>query len=40
MLAVLPIGVIVFPHTDIQANLADKAEKLDTPIGQFGEDGA
>jgi hypothetical protein len=35
MLAVMPIGVIVFPGTGIQANLADKAKKLGIPVWQF-----
>ena len=36
MLAVLPIGVIVFPGTGIQENLADKAKKLGIPVWRFG----
>ncbi len=36
MLTVLPIGVIVFPGTGIQANLADKARKLGIPVWMFG----
>ncbi|MGN8024339.1 DUF2493 domain-containing protein [Phyllobacterium sp. 22229] len=32
MLEVLPIGVIVFPGTGIQDNLADKARKLGIPV--------
>ena len=36
MLAVLPIGVIVFPGTGIQDNLADKARKLGIPVWRFG----
>jgi hypothetical protein len=32
MLDVLPIGVIVFPSTGIQDNLADKARKLGIPL--------
>src|SRR3546814_11696367 len=32
MLNVLPIGVIVFPGTGIQDNLADKARKLGIPL--------
>jgi hypothetical protein len=40
MLAVLPIGVMVFPGTGIQANLADKAKKLGIPVWKFGEGGA
>ena len=33
---VLPIGVIVFPGTGIQENLADKAKKLGIPVWKFG----
>jgi hypothetical protein len=40
MLETLPIGVMVFPGTGIQANLADKAKKLGIPLWKFGEDGA
>ena len=36
MLDVLPIGVIVFPGTGIQENLADKAKKLGIPVWKFG----
>ena len=36
MLAALPIGVMVFPGTGIQANLADKAKKLGIPVWTFG----
>jgi hypothetical protein len=36
MLEVLPIGVIVFPGTGIQDNLADKAKKLGIPVWRFG----
>jgi YspA, cpYpsA-related SLOG family len=36
LLAVLPIGVIVFPGTGIQDNLADKARKLGIPVWRFG----
>ncbi|WP_088347372.1 MULTISPECIES: DUF2493 domain-containing protein [Rhodomicrobium] len=36
MLDVLPIGVMVFPGTGIQANLADKAKKLGIPVLKFG----
>jgi hypothetical protein len=36
MLAVLPIGVIVFPGSGISANLADKAKKLGIPIWKSG----
>jgi hypothetical protein len=40
MLAVLPIGVLHFPGTGIQDNLADKAKKLGIPVWKFGEGGA
>jgi hypothetical protein len=40
MLNVLPIGVIVFPGTGIQDNLADKAKKLGIPVYRFGTGGA
>ena len=40
MLDVLPIGVIVFPGTGIQENLADKARKLGIPVWKFGKGGA
>jgi hypothetical protein len=40
LLAALPIGVMVFPGTGIQANLADKAKKLGIPVWKFGEGGA
>ncbi|RAZ72449.1 DUF2493 domain-containing protein [Mesorhizobium atlanticum] len=36
MLDTLPIGVIHFPGTGIQDNLADKARKLGIPIMKFG----
>ena len=36
MLDVLPIGVMVFPGTGIQDNLADKARILGIPIWKFG----
>ena len=35
MLDVLPIGVMVFPGTGIQENLADKARKLGIPVWRF-----
>ena len=38
MLAVLPIGVIVFPGTGIQANLADKAKKLGIRVWKFSDE--
>jgi len=37
---VLPIGVMVFPGTGIQDNLADKARKLGIPVWRFGKSGA
>jgi len=40
MLEVLPIGVIVFPGTGIQENLADKARKLGIPVWKFADGGA
>jgi YspA, cpYpsA-related SLOG family len=40
MLDVLPIGVMVFPGTGIQDNLADKARKLGVPVWRFGSGGA
>src|SRR5262249_4794479 len=40
ILAVLPIGVIVFRGSGISANLADKAKKLGIPVWRFGEGGA
>ncbi len=36
MLAVLPIGVLHFPGTGIQDNLADKAKKLGIPVWKHG----
>ncbi|MGH7022462.1 MAG: DUF2493 domain-containing protein [Caulobacteraceae bacterium] len=36
LLHTLPIGVIVFPGTGIQENLADKARKLGIPVWRFG----
>jgi YspA, cpYpsA-related SLOG family len=36
ILAVLPIGVMHFPGTGIQDNLADKAAKLGIPVWRFG----
>ena len=36
MLDVLPIGVMHFPCTGIQDNLADKAKKLGIPVWKFG----
>ncbi|NJO54252.1 MAG: DUF2493 domain-containing protein [Bacteroidales bacterium] len=39
MLAVLPIGVLVFPGSGIQHNLADKAKMLGIPVWKFGSGG-
>ena len=36
MLEVLPIGVMAFPGTGIQENLADKAKRLGIPVWRFG----
>lgn len=35
MLEVLPVGVLVYPGTGIQENLADKARKLGIPVMKF-----
>ncbi|OAF14589.1 DUF2493 domain-containing protein [Bradyrhizobium neotropicale] len=40
MLAVMPIGVMCFPGTGIQDNLADKAKRLGIPVWKFRKDGA
>jgi hypothetical protein len=40
LLAVLPIGVVVFPGSGISANLADKAKKLGIPVWRFAKEGA
>ncbi len=40
MLQILPIGVMHFPGTGIQDNLADKARKLGIPVWKFGTGGA
>ena len=40
MLTVMPIGVVIFPGTGIQDNLADKARKLGIPVYRFGSSGA
>jgi hypothetical protein len=37
MLEVLPLGVIVFPGTGIQENLADKARRIGIPVWRFDE---
>lgn len=39
MLDVLPIGVVVFPGTGIQDNLADKAKKMGIPLFDFRKGG-
>src|SRR6267154_3734974 len=39
LLTVLPIGVLVFPGSGIQENLADKAKKLGIPVWRFGTGG-
>jgi hypothetical protein len=39
MLSVLPIGVLVFPGSGIQHNLADKAKMLGIPVWKFGSGG-
>ena len=36
ILETLPIGIVVFPGTGIQDNLADKARKLGIPVWRFG----
>ena len=38
--AVMPIGILIFPGTGIQDNLADKARKLGIPVYRFGTGGA
>ncbi|WP_028133726.1 DUF2493 domain-containing protein [Bradyrhizobium japonicum] len=40
MLTMIPIGVIVFPGTGIQDNLADKARRMGIPVWKFGDGGA
>ena len=35
MLEILPMGVMIFPGTGIQDNLADKAKKLGIPVWRF-----
>jgi YspA, cpYpsA-related SLOG family len=40
ILETLPIGVMVFPGTGIQDNLADKARKLGIPVWKVGSGGA
>ncbi len=36
LLATMPIGIIIFPGTGIQENLADKARKLGIPVIRLG----
>jgi hypothetical protein len=40
MLAIMPIGVLIFPGTGIQDNLADKARVLGIPVYRFNSGGA
>ncbi|WP_311031079.1 DUF2493 domain-containing protein [Mesorhizobium koreense] len=40
MLSVVPIGVVIFPGSGIQDNLADKARKMGIPVYRFGSGGA
>jgi hypothetical protein len=40
MLGVMPIGVLIFPGTGIQDNLADKARILGIPVYRFNSGGA
>jgi len=40
MLETLPIGIIVFPHSGIALNLADRARKMGIPVWRFGKEGA
>ena len=40
MLEAMPIGVLVFPGSGIQDNLAEKARKLGIPVWKFGSGGA
>jgi hypothetical protein len=40
LLAVPPVGVIVFPGSGISANLADKAKRLGIPVWKFNDGGA
>jgi hypothetical protein len=40
MLTMMPIGVIMFPGTGIQDNLADKARRMGIPVWKFGDSGA
>ena len=36
----MPIGVIIFPGTGIQENLADKARKMGIPVYRMAKAGA
>ena len=40
MLTMMPLGVMVFPGTGIQDNLADKAKRMGIPVWKFGDSGA
>lgn len=40
MLDAMPIGVVVFPGSGIQDNLADKARRMGIPVWRFGQSGA
>jgi hypothetical protein len=40
MLDAMPIGVIVFPGSGIQGNLADKAKRLGIPVWRHDSGGA
>ncbi|WP_433994222.1 hypothetical protein [Bradyrhizobium japonicum] len=40
MLTRMPIGVMVFPGTGIQDNLAYKAQLMGIPVWRFGDGGA
>lgn len=40
MLTMMPIGIIVFPGTGIQDNLADNARRMGIPVWKFGDSGA
>jgi hypothetical protein len=40
LLETLPIGVMVFPGSGIQDNLADKAKKLGIPVWKYSQRGA
>lgn len=40
MLDILPVGVIIFPGTGIQENLADKARKMGIPVYRMARGGA